>query len=300
MIYKIILFPLLSLLSRLPSSLLYAFGDVCAFFLAHVIRYRRRLVMSNLHRAFPEKSMEERRVIAEKFYRILGERIAESIMALSMSKEEILKRCCVKDLSIVEQWSKENFSIVALLGHCGAWEWAALTASIVTDYPMVVALYSPPRNKYWDEWINKIRGRFGLKLISMRGSAFANYYRYGVSCKAIHLFLADQSPGGLQGAVWCRFLNSNLPFLSGPARFAAAHQCKILYVEVVRLRRGYYEIRLTPIDIPVTAAQHQEITCRYAKLLEAQIYRLPEDWLWSHKRWKHADKAPAEMKDFCG
>lgn len=285
-----LLFPWLWLLSKLPPVALFAIGDGIAFLLNHVLSYRKKTVRSNLQKAFPEFSEERIQSTMRDFYNILGERIAESIIALSVSKETILQRCPVKDLGLVNKWSSENKSIVALLGHSGSWEWAGLTASMVTDYSKVFALYNPPNNHYWNKWIKQSRERFGMQLVSMRGKGFIQYYKEKQSNKALHLYVADQSPRGLHGAVWCDFLNSRLPFFSGAARYAVANNCEVLFVKVIRQKRGFYQIETIPITDGKTALSASEITLRFAALLEAQIKQSPADWLWSHKRWKHEGK----------
>lgn len=285
-----LLSPLLWLIAKLPAKTLFGIGDGIGFLLNKIIGYRKRTVRSNIQKAFPNFSTEEVNSTANLFYKILGERIAESIMAIGISKQEILKRCTVKDLSIVEKWSSENRSIVALLGHCGSWEWAGLTASLVTDYPQMLALYNPPNNKHWDNWIKRNRERFGMKLVSMRGKGFIQYYKQKQAQKTIHLYVADQSPRGLQGAVWCDFLNSRLPFFSGAARYAVANDCEVLFVKVVQTERGFYQIELVPITNSQKKLSAEEITTQFAALLETQIKKSPHDWLWSHKRWKHEGK----------
>lgn len=285
-----LLSPLIGLLSKLPSTLLFWVGNGIAFLLNKIIGYRKKVVRSNIQKAFPDFSEKELTATVNQFYKILGEHIVEAVTALSFSREEILKRCSVKDLSVVQNWSREGYSIVALLGHSGSWEWAGLTASIVTDYPQILALYNPPNNTYWDAWIKRSRERFGMRLVSMHGKNFIKYYKEKQTQKTIHLYVADQSPRGLQGAIWCDFLNSRLPFFSGAARYAVANDCKVLFVKVVRKKRGFHQIEIVPITTEEKKYSAEEITTRFAQLLEAQIQSSPADYLWSHKRWKHEGK----------
>jgi KDO2-lipid IV(A) lauroyltransferase len=281
---------LLQALSRLPASALFLLGSAAGFILNKVVRYRKKTVLLNIRKAFPQYTESQVKETANQFYGILGERIAESIKAISISKEEILQRCAIKDLQVLKKWSSEGKSIVALLGHCGSWEWAGLAASIATDYPQVLALYNPPNDRYWAKWIKHTRERWGMRLVSMRGKEFIGYYKQPQRVKTIHLYVADQSPRGLQGAVWCSFLNSRLPFFSGAARYAVTHRCAVLFVKIVRIKKGYHQIEIVPMfsgDEPVTA---EKIIETYAVLLEKQIYENPADWLWSHKRWKHQER----------
>ena len=64
-----IVYGLLYLLSLLPMGALYILSDVLYLFIYPVFGYRRRIVLSNLKIAFPEKTEAEQNIIAKKFYR---------------------------------------------------------------------------------------------------------------------------------------------------------------------------------------------------------------------------------------
>jgi KDO2-lipid IV(A) lauroyltransferase len=53
-----------------------------------------------------------------------------------------------------------------------------------------------------------------------------------------------------------------------------------------RLKRGYYELSLTPLVPGGQRLSTGELTERYARLCEEQIREAPADWPWSHKRWR--------------
>ena len=60
----------------------------------------------------------------------------------------------------------------------------------------------------------------------------------------------------------------------------------VIYVDIQRVIRGYYTVEMQVIcDHPAETVQG-EITERYMKKLETLVIKQPEDWLWSHRRWK--------------
>jgi KDO2-lipid IV(A) lauroyltransferase len=68
----------------------------------------------------------------------------------------------------------------------------------------------------------------------------------------------------------------------------------VLFVKVVRQRRGYYQIEIVPITDGQQPLSAEQIINRFAQHLETQIHQSPADWLWSHKRWKHEGKEKIE------
>ena len=62
------------------------------------------------------------------------------------------------------------------------------------------------------------------------------------------------------------------------------------FVDIQRVKRGYYELTLEEITDDPTVLEPGEITQRYANMLEKAILKNPQNWLWTHRRWKHVKK----------
>src|SRR5690625_6156518 len=115
-------FCILYLLSLLPFWLIYFISDVLYILLYYVLRYRRRVVFSNLKQAFPEMSENEREQTAKRFYRNLTDQIVETIKMISISKKEIQKRF-ICDPEIFRYLEEKKMSYQVHLGHVFNWEW---------------------------------------------------------------------------------------------------------------------------------------------------------------------------------
>src|SRR3546814_14082246 len=79
---------LIYLLALLRGRVLYVLSDLGYVLLYHIIGYRKAVVFNNLKNAFPEKSKEERRQIARKFYRFLPDLLVEAIKMRSISTRD--------------------------------------------------------------------------------------------------------------------------------------------------------------------------------------------------------------------
>ena len=94
-----------------------------------------------------------------------------------------------------------------------------------------------------------------------------------------------------------RFLHQDTPFYPGSERLARSLNLPVFYVEMVRLKRGYYEATFVPVaEPPYTDLPNGAILEHYRDLLEVTINAHPSDWLWSHKRWKHHREEYAKIE----
>ncbi|HKZ36201.1 MAG TPA: lysophospholipid acyltransferase family protein, partial [Chryseolinea sp.] len=99
-------------------------------------------------------------------------------------------------------------------------------------------------------------------------------------------FIADQTATA-KNAYWTHFLNQDTAVFTGPEKLARKFNYPVVFMNVQRIKRGYYEI--TPellFSNPATTSEN-EISEAFTKRLEKEIMRDPIPWLWSHKRWKH-------------
>ena len=119
----ILIYPIIWLLSILPTRLLYMFSSVLFLFIFHIVGYRRKVVRNNLKLCFPEKSDKEIRIISKKFFQHFCDMIFESIKSLTISEAEIKKRFKFTNVELIQELEKENKSIMLMCAHYGSWEW---------------------------------------------------------------------------------------------------------------------------------------------------------------------------------
>jgi len=99
--------------------------------------------------------------------------------------------------------------------------------------------------------------------------------------------VSDQSPSKKNLHYWTTFLNQDTAILTGPERMAKQTGFAIVYGDVTKVKRGYYQTQYICLTEQPTEEPENSLTERYARLMEATILRDPAYWLWTHKRWKH-------------
>jgi KDO2-lipid IV(A) lauroyltransferase len=270
-------------ISLLPTWLLYRFSDAIAFFLFAVIRYRRRIVLSNLRNAFPEKAGPERRRIARKFYRNFTDSFMETIKLLSASPAWLNKHFVIDNPEVMEDFAREGRKIQLFLGHLFGWEVANVAMPLLTRFKFIV-VYMPVGNKIFERLSLRMRGRTGTILLpatSMQRAILP--YRNTVYALAL---VADQAPGGPENSYWLNFFGHPTAFIRGAERGSRVGDIPAVFARVYKSGRGLYRSQLITISDHPAQLPEGELTLRYRDLLESAIREQPATWLWSHKRWK--------------
>jgi KDO2-lipid IV(A) lauroyltransferase len=269
----------------IPFRGLYVLSDVVAFVLQK-IGYRKAVVQDNLKKCFPEKNISEINKITKLFYKNLGDVLIEGIKSFSMSSDQIKKRHKVLNPEVCDQFFSIGKSVIGTPCHYCNWEWGSMSASLFLNQP-VIGFYKPLSNVYMDKYLKKSRAKYGTLLASIKETSktFVNH----VNHPSAFIMAADQSPSNDRTSVWTTFLGRKTAFLNGPEKHARLNKIPVFFVDIQRVKRGYYELELSLISENHESLAAGEITKLYAKKLEEVILKKPENWLWSHRRWKLAE-----------
>ena len=101
------------------------------------------------------------------------------------------------------------------------------------------------------------------------------------------LMMADQTPHGLETDYWTEFLHQDTCWFTGIERIAKKLDYAIVFVSMKRQGRGRYEVTFELVTDEPKALAEDEIMEKYVRCVERFIEANPDNWLWSHRRWKH-------------
>ena len=274
-------------LSYLPLFILHGVADFFFILLYYVFPYRKKVVLSNLRNAFPEKSQQEINTIARKFYRHFCSIMVESIKAFTISNDKLLAHFKITNTDMLEKYYAQNRSVILVTGHYGNWEWAALSLALQSKY-QASGLYQPISNKFFDKIMQKTRSKNGLILIPPKETG--DYFIKLKDKLVAYGFIADQSPSNPDKGYWLTFLNQPTSVLLGAEKYAKLHNCVVLFGKIQMTKRGHYTLTYIPVSDDAINTKEGEIATIHTKILEGIIQERPELWLWTHRRWKHKPK----------
>lgn len=282
----------------LPFRVLYILSDIFYVLVYKVIRYRLKVVRQNLKASFPEKTDQERIAIEKEFYHHFCDYFVETIKLLHISDEEMGRRMKFENMELVKDMMKDGNSVLMYLGHYCNWEWVT---SITLEFKgeenrNLGEIYKPLRNKAIDDIFLKIRSRFGPLAIP-KSDTLRTIVKLRREKKQIIIgFMADQTPSVMNIHYWTHFLNQYTPVFTGVERIAKQTDFGVTYLDVRKVKRGYYVGTVQLITDSPKDEPEFKITEDYVRAMEKTILRKPAYWLWTHKRWKRTREEVAEAQ----
>lgn len=275
----------IKLFSKLPFFVLYGISDVAYFIIYRVVGYRKKVVFENLHNSFPEKSEQEIKQIAKQFYHHIADIFVEFLKGYSIAKEEILERVKILNPEIFYNYIEKGLPIIFISGHIGNWEWIIHPLNL-TGVPIDI-VYQKLSSPFFDKLTLFIRSRFSITPFIEKDDTLRKTIERKDVVRALAM-ASDQSPTYWKSAYWTTFLNQDSGFFTGTERIARKFDYPVIFMDMRKVKRGFYEIEFIEIakpdykDLPTG-----EITEKFVRILEKTIQKHPSDYLWSHRRWKH-------------
>jgi KDO2-lipid IV(A) lauroyltransferase len=281
-----ILYAMLYGISMLPLRVLYILSDVLVVFVYHLVGYRKGIVLSNLKVAFPEKSEKERRIIAKQFYRNFTDTIIESIKLIS-SGEALIDKMFVGNLDTLNAVAEKGKNVQIHAMHNFNWEVVNQGVSRLLKRPFL-GVYQPITNKFFNDIFMKVRSRFGTKLIP--ANDFKNNFIDLDTEQHLLALVADQNPGNPAKAWWLNFFGKPAPFVMGPERAARERNTIVVFANFFKVKRGVYSFESVVVTEDPASMREGDLTKLYLTYIQEKIRERPDNYLWSHRRWKHAYK----------
>ncbi|MBC7327849.1 lysophospholipid acyltransferase family protein [bacterium] len=248
-------------------------GDIIYFFAFRrkaITRFNLELVLG-----------KDKRKLSRKILRHLGISIIEFLSLPYLKPEKLKKFCLIKGKENLEQALKLNKGVIVLTAHFGNWELVA--ARLVLDGFNVIALARPQGE--FDKYIEQIRTRLGYKTISVDGGILPllSYLKEG----AVIALLSDQRP--LFGGVVVPYFG--IPASTPPGAAILSLRSGAPIVPIYDVRFGnFHIINIQPSLQIIRTGSFKKCVIKNSELfnsvIEEWVRQYPEQWLWSHNRWK--------------
>lgn len=283
------------LLAHTPEFVLRALAAGLGDLVFTGLRRRRRLVLSNLHHAFPDQPATWHRRIGRESCRRMIETGLLSLATPFLGAAR-LRRIISPAPALQAVFAEHRTRPQATLfcaPHIAYWEAQTSMPLVLPDpFPEFGVIYRPLDNPAADAFVKHSRERFGMKLLSRREgfAAALNILRRG-GCVGV---LFDQN-AGLQGALTTLFgrvcSTTELPGLM-------AEKFNARVYGVFPRRLGFWRIELDACAIAhersgaaVTLALN-----RWLETLLAADENLCSSWLWAHDRWRNQDMPARRLR----
>ncbi|HPR33807.1 MAG TPA: lysophospholipid acyltransferase family protein [Prolixibacteraceae bacterium] len=273
-----------------PLEFHYGASAFLFFLMYHVFRYRRVVVEKNLAASFPEKSGKERKRIGRDFYRSFAAMFIETLYFIHINVEKEAQRLNVQNAELIDCLLHEGKNVVLMGGHFGNWEFFQLFTRKLDANRFYV--YKKIRNEAFDRLYRDLRAR-GATPLEMNETYRRLLSEYRRKQKFIAFFISDQRPIPEDLRHWIPFMKQDTPIMTGTEKIARKTDAAVVYTEIRRIKRGVCLLRFDLITENSTLLPPLEITRIFFQKLEESIRSAPEQYLWTHKRWKYQRKPNA-------
>ena len=275
----IILSPLLWFVSFVPLKILY----IKSLILSNFFFYRNDIVKSNIDNAFNNLNINHKKQIINSFRIYFLNLICEIIKMISVNKKFYSNRITVNNIEMLDKYYDKNQTVILMMGHHNNWEWAGQVISIKSKQKFV-SVYKKLSSSFFDYFMCRLRAKNGANVIEMND--IIKHIYQNKECKIIGL-IADQNPVVNDTTKWTCFFNQSVPVIDGPEKIARKMNFPVLFCNMKKIKDGYYTISFEVIDENPKTSNPGDITKKFFKRLEEKIKEEPNNYLWSHNRWKH-------------
>ncbi|HEU4990088.1 MAG TPA: lysophospholipid acyltransferase family protein [Gemmatimonadaceae bacterium] len=258
---------------------------------------RRAVVERQLRAAFPDWTPDRVARVARASYESLGRTFIETAVLPAYSRDDVLALVeRVERWDAVERALAQQRGLIVLTGHLGNWELGGAYLA-ARGVPLDVVARGM-ENPLFDGYLTRTRRRIGMSVVH-DADAVRVVPRALRSGRAV-AFLFDQGAVGL-ASTWVPFFGRLAKTPRGPAVFALRLDAPMVFGAAIRQPSGRFVISFESVEVPRTGdreADVEAIVHAYSDVLERWVRRVPEQYFWQHRRWKHQQPGtPPELGD---
>jgi Kdo2-lipid IVA lauroyltransferase/acyltransferase len=278
-----------SVILMLPLKSAQNFGKTIGQVAFRVLTKRREITIENLKYAFPDKSDTDIIKIVRGVFQNLGISICEFLWFPNLNEDILSRLVKFTNLEMMIERCKLGKGVIVLSGHFSNWELIALGGAYAARTPFTIIVKTQSNRKV-DEVVNRHRTKFGNIVVPMEQSIreiLSTLKKGGVVA-----MVADQSAP--KESIFVEFFGRTVATFQGPAMFALRTGAPLLMGVLVRQPDYSYELIVEEIDHSDLAGYNEEnvkeLTRRHVAVLEKYIRLHPDQWMWTHRRWKNVLK----------
>ncbi|MFM8270616.1 MAG: DUF3108 domain-containing protein [Pseudomonadota bacterium] len=283
---KFVFIPCSWILNHFPVRLKLALGYCLGSFVYYFVPFRRSIVIQNLSHAFAsEKSAKEIREIARRNYVHYALVLLEWIESFLWTAGDFRKKTDLFWEPVQNQMELEQGGIL-LTSHLGNWEFAIQSAS-AHGMPCDI-IVKRQQNQRVQQFLTWFRTRFGASVIFESGT-IKNIFESLAKHRFV-VFVLDQFMGPPIGLP-VKFFGQEAGTAAGLALITEKSKNLLFTAYSYRGDNGKIQVHIEKLDEPAETADTREArlyekTQWYNDIIEKQVRKHPEQWLWLHKRWK--------------
>ena len=279
---------LMWLLHCLPLAVLARVGEAFGLLLYALGAERRRVCFVNLERCFPSLGQEERRALARRHFRAVGRSIVERGILWWSSRSRILRLVRVEGLEHVA--AAKGAPTILLAPHFVSLDTGFARLACEID---AVSIFARQKDAAMNRMLLRGRTRFGDQRLFSRQQGIRPVLKALEEGRPLY-YLPDQDYGA-RDAVFVPFFGVPAATITGLSRLARLARARVVPCVTRMLPGGAgYELRCYPAWENFPGEDVAADTRRMNEFIEERVRELPEQYFWTHKRFKTRPEGEAK------
>jgi len=241
----------------------------------------KKIILSNLRRAYPKKNPEELNKIINLMWNNYGRFFAEFMFIKNFRLGKLSEKIEIEGKEILEDIKINNRQVVFISGHFSNFELMAM--SLEKSGIKLSAIYRPLNNIFLNQIMEIVRKKYICRNQIKKGIGGLKKL---IELKRNNLSTALMIDQRVSEGILSNFFNKKALTTTIPAQLVKRFNIPIVPVYIERTKGITFKISISP---PINFSENstiQSITDELNLILEKMIIRKPEQWIWSHNRWK--------------
>ena len=241
-----------------------------------------KIIISNLTIAFPKLSLLEKKILSKKMWFNYGRILAEYMyIKYFREKEKFSNLITIENQKILEKIKKESKPVIFISGHFNNFELMAM--QIDKAGIDLTTIYRPLNNIFLNPLMERIRKKYICKKQIKKGIAGTKELLQNFKNGSSIALMIDQR---VTEGVMCDFFGQKARTTTIPAQFVRKFNAKIIPVYIQRFDNNKFKLEFDNIIEFKGDETLDAITLKLNKILEEMILKNPDQWIWTHNRWK--------------
>ena len=239
------------------------------------------LIKENIIKAYPNINDKDSKKIINSMWGNYGRILSEYIFLKQFRKNNLNKFLEIDGSEILDDIKKNDEQVIFISGHFNNFE---LMAMEIEKFGLnLCAIYRPLNNPFLNVLMERIRKNYICKNQIKKGkSGTRNLIEFFKKNYSVALMIDQRVSEGES----LDFFNNMAKTTTIPAQLVKKYRCRIVPVYIERINKNNFKIYFQkPIKFDDNFSV-KEITLKLNKVLEKMILKNPEQWIWTHDRWK--------------
>ena len=239
------------------------------------------LIKSNILKALPNLHQKDLHKISKNMWNNYGRILAEYIFIKDFRKSKFQDNIEIKGQEILDQIKKHDEPVIFISGHFNNFELMAM--QIEKSGIDLAVVYRPLNNKFLNFIMERIRKKYICKNQIKKGvSGTKQLLSFFKKKTSIALMIDQRVSQGIKS----NFFNHEAFTTTIPAQFVKKFKCKVVPIYIERIKDINFKLTIHEPLVYSNNESVDSITLDLNLFLEKLILKNPDQWIWSHNRWK--------------